>query len=338
MPPGRCICQRSTCSGATAEGYNDPADDNHLHFNHSGHNREDIDNVYFTVHNDDVRQTDVTAANHNRHDHQCPTPAEHTQVVTTNSQGEDVTITITNTNSATDTSASASSTASSGSSSSDNSDSGLGTGSIVGIAVAGGVAVLGVIAFVIWKFTRKRFNDFDDSEAIQWPELNAHGGAAPDTHPFPHTTPVELDSARIRKSPSPAHPPKPAPITLPQILVPTMIHTPQPLPYHDDPNAVGAYYDPYRGPIPNTFEQGAGGEVYPMTQMGRASPAPGAALAYPDVGGRASPGPQAAYGGRSSPGPQAAYGMGMGRTASPGPQMAYGRSSPGPQAAYGGAR
>ncbi len=123
----------------------------------------------------------------------------------------------------------------------------------------------------------------------------------------------------------------------------------QPLPYHDDPNAAGAYYDPYRGPIPNTFEQGAGGEIYPMTQMGRASPGPGAALAYPaDTGraspslaGRASPGPQAAYGGRTSPGPQAAYGMGMGRITSPGPQMAYGRSSPGPQAAYdayGGAR
>jgi hypothetical protein len=28
--------------------------------------------------------------------------------------------------------------------------------------VAGGVAVIGIIAFFIWKLTRKRFSDFDD--------------------------------------------------------------------------------------------------------------------------------------------------------------------------------
>jgi hypothetical protein len=42
--------------------------------------------------------------------------------------------------------------------------SGLGTGSIIGLSVAGGIAVIGVIGFFIWKFTRKRFSDFDDSE------------------------------------------------------------------------------------------------------------------------------------------------------------------------------
>ena len=54
----------------------------------------------------------------------------------------------------------------SSSSAADNSDndssSGVGTGSIVGLSVAGGIALIGVVAFFIWKFTRKRFGDFDD--------------------------------------------------------------------------------------------------------------------------------------------------------------------------------
>jgi hypothetical protein len=43
---------------------------------------------------------------------------------------------------------------------------GLGTGPIVGLSVAGGVAVLGVIGFIVWKFSKKRFSDFDDSKSI----------------------------------------------------------------------------------------------------------------------------------------------------------------------------
>lgn len=128
--------------------------------------------------------------------------------------------------------------------------------------------------------------------------------------------------------------------------VPPLPHLNPNQPYRDDPGATPGYYDPYRGPVPGTLDNGPGewaGEVIPMTQMagvaGRASPAPGGA-GYLGGGdpydvGRRSPGPQAAYGaGRSSPGPQAAYGGGR---ASPGPQAAYGtgRSSPGPQAAYG---
>lgn len=43
------------------------------------------------------------------------------------------------------------------------SSSGLGTGSIVGLSVAGGIALLGVAAFFIWKFTRKRRSSgYDD--------------------------------------------------------------------------------------------------------------------------------------------------------------------------------
>lgn len=128
--------------------------------------------------------------------------------------------------------------------------------------------------------------------------------------------------------------------------VPPLPHLNPNQPYRDDPTGASGYYDPYRGPIPGTLENGQGaqgewgGEAIPMTQMaqgagGRMSPGPHAAYDQ-GYGGRVSPGPQVAYGGRTSPGPQAAYGV---RTASPGPQAAYGgggRASPGPQAAYGG--
>jgi hypothetical protein len=43
--------------------------------------------------------------------------------------------------------------------------SGLGTGSIIGLSVAGGVALIGIIAFFVWKFTRKQ-KDFDDSTSM----------------------------------------------------------------------------------------------------------------------------------------------------------------------------
>lgn len=214
---------------------------------------------------------------------------------------------------------------------SDSSGGGLSTGSIIGLSVAGGVAVIGLIAFFIWKLTRKRFSDFDDGEAIKWPDLNTHGGVTTDSHPLPvhNTGRTGFDTAsenslsridsnnystadfHLNSSSDP-------------YAVPPLPHLNPNQPYRDDPSAVGvAYYDPYRGPIPGTIEQGAGqesGESYPMTQM--------------NPGGRMSPGPNAAYSeGRHSPGPQAAYG----RALSPGPQAAYaGRMSPGPQAAYVG--
>jgi len=43
---------------------------------------------------------------------------------------------------------------------------GLSTGSIIGMSVAAGVAVIGIVGFFVWKFTRKRFSDFDDSKDI----------------------------------------------------------------------------------------------------------------------------------------------------------------------------
>lgn len=133
----------------------------------------------------------------------------------------------------------------------------------------------------------------------------------------------------------------------------------QPMPaqqYYDDPSYAQHdpnYYDPYHGPVPQTFTSPPGstdehGQPYPIHNAYRAqSPGPGAAYgpegseaAY--AGGRMSPGPGAAYAPRSpSPGPNLALAGGIpGRNSpSPGPGMAYGgqrAGSPGPHQAYGG--
>ncbi|KAF9466583.1 hypothetical protein BDZ94DRAFT_1251288 [Collybia nuda] len=226
------------------------------------------------------------------------------------------------------------------------------------MSVAGGIAVIGIIGFFVWKFTRKRFSDFDDNEAIKWPELNTHGGN-PDSHPLPvhntgrsgFDTGSEASLSRVPSS-SNYSTPDVGSVGPDPYAVPPLPHLNPNQPYRDDPTAATGYYDPYRGPIPGTLEHGAaagewGGEAIPMTQMagnaGRMSPGPHAAYGADQMYdiGRKSPGPQAAYGGdpmydvgRRSPGPQAAYAV-SGRTASPGPQAVYGgRASPGPQAAY----
>ncbi|KIJ66913.1 hypothetical protein HYDPIDRAFT_85508 [Hydnomerulius pinastri MD-312] len=232
-------------------------------------------------------------------------------------------------------------------SSSSNDSGGLGTGSIIGLSVAGGVAVIGIISFFVWKFTRKRFADFDDNEAIKWPELNTHGGG--DVHALPTNSTgragfgAENDSdLNLARAPSPgggyAH--SVAASSVPEVYatgqdpyaVPPLPHLNPNQPYRDDPASYGqpaGYYDPYRGPIPNTFgdtlSDGHGAESIPMTQMARTR-SPGPQVAY-DMQGRGSPAPQAAMG----------YGAGMDdRSRSPNPAaMGAGRASPGPHAAYG---
>ncbi|KAF9533728.1 hypothetical protein CPB83DRAFT_804637 [Crepidotus variabilis] len=263
-------------------------------------------------------------------------------IVTTVISGSDVITTLTNPGAST--SAAPSSTSKAAAKSSDDS-SGLGTGSIVGLSVAGGVALIGIIAFFVWKFTRKRFSDFDDNEAIKWPDLNNHGNGISDSHPLPvkntgragFDTGSEGDLSRVEStnySTPDFHAGGPDPYA-----VPPLPHLNPNQPYQDDPTGGSGYYDPYRGPVPGSIEHGTGqgsewghpAEAIPMTQLGMAS-------------GRMSPGPHAAYGGpagmdpsgydagRQSPGPYAAYG---GRAASPGPQAVYGgRMSPGPQMAY----
>ncbi|KAH7884394.1 hypothetical protein F5I97DRAFT_1929267 [Phlebopus sp. FC_14] len=229
--------------------------------------------------------------------------------------------------------------------SSSSGSSGLGTGSIVGLSVAGGVAVIGIISFFIWKFTRKRFSDFDDNEAIKWPELNAHGGG--DVHALPTNSTgragfgAENESdLNLARAPSPAggYAHSVAASSVPDVYatsqdpyaVPPLPHLNPNQPYHDDPLSYGqpGYYDPYRGPVPNTFSDALSdghAEAIPMTQMARTrSPAP--QLAY-DLQARASPAPQAVL----------AYGGGVDdRSRSPNPTtLGAGRASPGPQAAYG---
>ena len=189
-------------------------------------------------------------------------------------------------------------------------------------------------------------------EAIKWPDLNTHGAGATDSHPLPvnntgrsgFDTGSEGSLSRVPSTNYSTPDFHTGPGADPY-AVPPLPHLNPNQPYRDDPGAPGAYYDPYRGPIPGTIETPGpqwGGEVIPMTQMsaaGRMSPGPhaayGAEPAYEYDAGRQSPGPQAAYAGRASPGPQASY---AGRT-SPGPQAAYGARaiSPGPHAAYGGA-
>lgn len=126
--------------------------------------------------------------------------------------------------------------------------------------------------------------------------------------------------------------------------VPPLPHLNPNTPYRDDPNfgPQGGYYDPYRGPVPQAFNDGAsmhsaagqgyGGEAIPMSNLNQGGLIP--------QGGRMSPAPQMAMMNRSvSPLP-----MASGRV-SPGPGLAYpgtaamasGRVSPGPGAAFGGA-
>lgn len=180
-------------------------------------------------------------------------------------------------------------------------------------------------------------------EAIKWPDLNTHGAGAADSHPLPvkntgrsgFDTGSEGSLSRVPSNNYSTPDFGASGVAPDPYAVPPLPHLNPNQPYHDDPAAMAAYYDPYRGPVPGTLEHGqdwaTGTEAIPMTQMGgsgRMSPGPQAAYGVGAGGepmydtGRQSPGPQMAYGGRSSPGPQAAYG---------------GRMSPGPHAAYGGA-
>ncbi|KAH6913203.1 hypothetical protein BKA70DRAFT_1369879 [Coprinopsis sp. MPI-PUGE-AT-0042] len=261
-----------------------------------------------------------------------PPPAQDTDpVIVTES---DVTQTSVKTNSRSSSATSASSTPTD--TGDKNQDEGIGTGAIVGMSVAGGLAVLGIIAFFVWKFTRKRFSSFDESEPIKWPDLNSHGGA-PDSHPLPvrdtgragfGDTGSESDLSRMNQSNysttdfNGAHDP---------YAVPPLPHLNPNQPYRDDPTGAAGYYDPYRGPVPGTAENGQSweGEAIPMNQLGHGA-SPGPLQAYDT--GRGSPAPPNM--GYQQPAVYEQYDQGR---QSPGPMAAYGRASPGPNAAMGAA-
>lgn len=229
---------------------------------------------------------------------------------------------------------------------------GLGTGSIIGLSVAGGIALLGIAAFFIWKFSRKRrASGYDDGE-IKWPDLNSESHVpGPDDHTAPQSF---SEHASIRgqsfqgsygdgglgASQSQVDLYATDPYAVPPLphLNPNQPYRDDPgaAPYHDNPS-VPAFHESQSRPSSPSIR----GEVIPMNQINRSrSPGPQSAL-NPGYGGRQSPGPQDAYGGgmgRHTPGPQDSFGGGMGRR-SPGPQEAYGggygRRSPGPNDAYG---
>lgn len=190
---------------------------------------------------------------------------------------------------------------------------------------------------------------FIPDEAIKWPDLNNHGTGNTDSHPLPvkntgragFDTGSEADLSLSHNYSTPDFNPNAG---VDPYAVPPLPHLNPNQPYRDDVTSVTGYYDPYRGPVPGSIEQGPtssewGSEAIPMTQMstgtGRMSPAPqvayGATAALPpqmdissaaayDMTGRQSPGPYAAYaasgvagqqlGGRISPGPQLAYNTG----------------------------
>ncbi|KAF8556229.1 hypothetical protein OG21DRAFT_1381962, partial [Imleria badia] len=181
-------------------------------------------------------------------------------------------------------------------------------------------------------------------EAIKWPELNAHNN---DVHALPTNStgragfgPENDSDINLTRPPSPGggYANSIAASSVPEMYgtsdpyaVPPLPHLNPNQPYFDDPGTFGqpaGYYDPYRGPVPNTFNDtmsdAHGTEAIPMTQMARMR----------------SPGPQVAYDmqGRGSPVPQAATGYAgvdeRSRTPVPG-SLGTGRASPSPHPGYG---
>jgi len=245
-------------------------------------------------------------------------PVASTRSVSTNQNGQLTTVTVqvpgASSSSSTSTSATASSTADS-----DSTSSGPSEGTYIGLGVAGGVALLGLVGFIVWKFTQKRFSQFDDDGAdINWP-MPKEALVAP-TAPAMSAANTTTSSVDLTADPY-AVPPLP----------------PRSATYYDDPSgtAAAAYYDPYRGPVPQTFhsppgsvdshaQQYAMGEAiamstYPSTTGHQSS---GSNAAYDDPYSRSrSPGPNMAYEdpytGRRSPGPSLAYGMDPARTGTP---------------------
>ncbi|KAI0768013.1 hypothetical protein BD413DRAFT_136493 [Trametes elegans] len=98
---------------------------------------------------------------------QTPTQAPSvTQSVSTNAAGQEVTVEVTATVSQTSSSTSSSQSSAADQSGDDKKDDGISKSTIIGLSVSGGIALIGIITFVVWKFTRKRFGDDDfDSES-----------------------------------------------------------------------------------------------------------------------------------------------------------------------------
>ena len=156
----------------------------------------------------------------------------------------------------------------------------ISTGTIVGLSVAGGIAVFGAVAFLIWKFTRKRFSEFDANggnvfcftgssnfslgEEIRWPELGHESHALP-TRPTGRVgvdddgyDEAGIDGAGRRLgnyAPSSTGETSMADLHSynDPYAVPPLPHLDPNQPYRDDPANYGGHYDPYQGPVPQSF-------------------------------------------------------------------------------------
>ncbi|KDQ14954.1 hypothetical protein BOTBODRAFT_44435 [Botryobasidium botryosum FD-172 SS1] len=259
-------------------------------------------------------------------------PPTHTTSLSTDAQGVTVVVTVPYSASSTSTSATPTSTqpASSG--------GGASNSTIIGLSVSGGLALIGLAGFIFWKVRSKRDEFDDDAEAIKWPELNdssamqplpsragtRNGGGDASTlgasdmesrGGFDRTSIAGTSTADLHPVEFAQHPySQPGP----QVSQA----------YFDESGQPAGYYDPYRGPLPQTFAGqdphawGGAGAGLAAAGYGRSlSPAPSAAGGVPGYGRSMSPAPMGAVGRTPSPGPNMAYGA---RTQSPAPQLAYG--------------
>ena len=145
----------------------------------------------------------------------------------------------------------------------------------------------------------------DPDEAIKWPELNSHGGESVSGHALPtHATGragfgdddanSTLHGGYASSVATTSTPDLyPAGTGADPYAVPPLPHLNPNQPYRDDVGPVPGYgdpngfYDPYRGPVPNTLNDAEGGvpgagygaEAIPMTQMTR-SKSPGPQMGY----------------------------------------------------------
>ena len=115
-----------------------------------------------------------------------PTPVPSTSAsLSTGANGEVETIIVTTLVTPSSTSSSVAPSQTSNEDNDNTGSKGVGTSTIVGLSVAGGIALIVVVGFVVWKFTRKRANDdFDDSELF-----HLHDGV-PSCFPFKYMSRV----------------------------------------------------------------------------------------------------------------------------------------------------
>ncbi|KAG8690827.1 hypothetical protein FRC08_010345 [Ceratobasidium sp. 394] len=159
-----------------------------------------------------------------------PSPSP-SQLVTTNEQGSVITSVVLVTKPA--------SAVGPSSTSNDSESKPISKGTIIGLGVTGGIAVLIVVLLIVWKLTNKRFSDLEDTgdDAIKWPELNKDSAAMTPLPARPTgRSGVETSALDDFDSQSAAH--STADLTGTHYQ-----------PYSDDPGygARPQYYDPYGG-------------------------------------------------------------------------------------------